>query len=319
VTLSTGDLQPNFSTSDAEAMGITDQIATYTTGYPNASSAGITNIHLAADLVNDSLIAPGATWSFNDTTGECTADKGFKVATGIADGQYVDSVGGGVCQVATTVFNAVFDAGYPIVERYNHALYESKYPEGRDATVAWPTYDFKWQNDSQNWILLQTSYDSDTVTVTLWGTDPGYTVQTSSSGRMPGQSFTVTQQPDPTLPVGQTVVQTQGVDGWIIWITRDVYDKNGDFLREAKFRSEYGPINEVDRVGTMPVDNNPAPAGDAGTTTGDDSSSGNASQVSSGSTGSNDASGGDGSNTGDTDSGSAGVTTQAVSSAGTMQ
>ena len=116
----------------------------------------IHNVELVAHLVDDKLIAPGEEFSFNKTTGERNAAKGFLVAPVIVNGELTTGLGGGVCQVSTTVFNAAFEAGLTITARTNHALYISHYPQGRDATVDYPDVDLKFVNDTDHWLLLRT-------------------------------------------------------------------------------------------------------------------------------------------------------------------
>src|SRR4029077_10043194 len=126
----------------------TGTVATYETffgGVPNR----IHNVQVVAHLVDDQLIAPGKNWSFNGATGERTAAQGFLEAPVIINGELATGLGGGVCQVSTTVFNAAFDAGLDITARTNHALYISHYPRGRDATVNYPDVDLKFVNDTK--------------------------------------------------------------------------------------------------------------------------------------------------------------------------
>ncbi len=129
----------------------------------------IHNVQLVAHLVDSKLIAPGATFSFNQATGERTAAKGFLEAPVIINGEVETGLGGGVCQVSTTVFNAAYEAGLPITERTNHALYISHYPLGRDATVDYPDVDLKFVNDTPHWLLLRTFVGSASLVVTLYG------------------------------------------------------------------------------------------------------------------------------------------------------
>ena len=124
-------------------MGITGVVASYTTTY-GGTPGRLNNVQLVAQLIDGTLIAPGATFSFNDTTGERTADKGFQEAPVIINGELQNGLGGGVCQVSTTVFNAAYEAGLPITARTNHALYISHYPLGRDATVNYPDLDMRF-------------------------------------------------------------------------------------------------------------------------------------------------------------------------------
>ena len=118
-------------------MGIKKLVASYTTTYGGEANR-LHNVRLVAQLVDRHLIPPGAEFSFNRTTGERTVEKGFLEAPVIINGELQTGLGGGVCQVSTTVFNAAFEAGLPITARTNHSLYISHYPTGRDATVNYP-------------------------------------------------------------------------------------------------------------------------------------------------------------------------------------
>ena len=124
-------------------MGITGVVSSYTTTY-GGTPGRLNNVQLVAELIDGTLIAPGGTFSFNGTTGERTAAKGFQEAPVIINGELQNGLGGGICQVSTTVFNAAFEAGLPITARTNHALYISHYPLGRDATVNYPDLDLKF-------------------------------------------------------------------------------------------------------------------------------------------------------------------------------
>jgi vancomycin resistance protein YoaR len=130
--------QPKRSTAAAQAMGITGTVGTYGTVYGGDPNR-IHNVQLVAHLVDGKLIAPGATFSFNGATGERTAEKGFLVAPVIINGELQTGLGGGICQVSTTVFNAAYEAGLPITARTNHALYISHYPLGATRRSTTPT------------------------------------------------------------------------------------------------------------------------------------------------------------------------------------
>jgi vancomycin resistance protein YoaR len=263
VALTVTTLAPSFSTEDAEAYGITDKIGSYTTEYTVASSAKVTNIHLAADLLNNSLIAPEGTWSFNGTAGNCNEERGFQKAKSIVEGEYVDEIGGGICQVATTVFNAVFDSGLPIAERVNHGFYLIAYPAGRDATVSWQWPDLKFDNDTGHWMLLTMSYTDNSVTCTLWGTNPGYTVESSDSGFTDRTDFEKKEVENPELAKGESKLKQEGVRGRTIVVTRYVYNSAGELLRKTDFKSVYAPEPEIKEVGTKEVPKEEAkPAGE---------------------------------------------------------
>ena len=133
---------PKRTTEIAKTMGIDSVVSSYTTTY-GGTPGRLNNVQLVAKLIDGTLIAPGDTFSFNGTTGERTADKGFQEAPVIINGELQNGLGGGICQVSTTVFNAAFEAGLPITARTNHALYISHYPLGRDATVNYPDLDLE--------------------------------------------------------------------------------------------------------------------------------------------------------------------------------
>ena len=162
--------QPGRTTAAAQAMGITGQSSARTRRSTVAIANRIHNVQLVAHLVDDKLIAPGATFSFNGATGERSAAKGFVEAPVIINGELSTGLGGGVCQVSTTVFNAAYEAGLPITARTNHALYISHYPLGRDATVDYPDIDLKFVNDTPHWLLLRTFVGSSSLVVSLYGT-----------------------------------------------------------------------------------------------------------------------------------------------------
>ncbi|MDR3037072.1 MAG: VanW family protein [Coriobacteriales bacterium] len=250
IVLTVTTLEPAFSTAQAKDLHITDKIASYTTEYTTASKAKVTNIHLASDLINNTLIAPGGVWSFNDTAGECNAQRGFQEATSIVLGEYVDEIGGGICQVATTVYNAVFDSGLPIVERVNHGFYLVAYPAGRDATVSWKWPDLKFENDTDSWMLLTMSYTDSSVTCTLWGTDPKYRVESESTGATDRTDFETKKIDNPEMPKGEERIKQEGVRGRTIVVTRYVYNRAGELLRKTAFKSVYAPETEVIEVGT---------------------------------------------------------------------
>ena len=165
---------PAHDTAWAQSLGIKEQVSTFTTRH-NAGEDRVVNIHRAADILNNTVVEPGATFSLNDTIGPRTAERGFVVAPVFYGGETED-VGGGVSQVATTTFNAVFFGGYQDVYHKPHSIYISRYPMGREATVNYPTVDLKFRNDSKAGVLIRTSYSSTSITVTFYGDKEGKTV-----------------------------------------------------------------------------------------------------------------------------------------------
>ncbi len=171
---------PERTTRDAKAMGITGLVGAYQTFYGGVPNR-IHNVQLVAHLIDDHYIAPGAEFSFNDTTGDRNEDKGFLEAPVIINGELENGLGGGVCQVSTTTFNAAYEAGLSITDRTNHALYISHYPQGRDATVNYPDLDLKFVNDTENWLWLRTFVSSSSLTVALYGTPQNRRVESEGT------------------------------------------------------------------------------------------------------------------------------------------
>jgi vancomycin resistance protein YoaR len=239
------------STSEARAMRITGLVASYQTFYGGEPNR-IHNVQLVSHLVDGHVIAPGAVFSFNEATGARTADKGFLEAPVIINGELKTGLGGGVCQVSTTVFNAAYEAGLPIVSRTNHALYISHYPQGRDATVNYPDVDLKFVNDTGHWLLLRTWVGSSSLTVALYGTPVHRRVVSEARPLVVSGSTPTKKVPDPSLVRGEEVVEETGAPPRTTSVHRLVYDPNGKLLLDSVFYSSYVGEPKVIRVGTKP-------------------------------------------------------------------
>jgi vancomycin resistance protein YoaR len=257
-----GRAQPHRSTAEARAMGITGVVGAYETVYGGDPNR-VHNVQLVAHLVDGKLIAPGATFSFNQATGARTAEKGFREAPVIINGELQTGLGGGVCQVSTTVFNAAYDAGLPITARTNHALYISHYPLGRDATVDYPNIDLKFVNDTGHWLLLRTFVGSSSLVVGLYGTPQHRRVVSDAEPLRVVSPPKVEKTPDPNLLVGETAVDDEGVPAQSTSVRRRVYAPDGKLLSDATWSSYYRSEPKQVRVGTQ----KPEPATTTTTTT----------------------------------------------------
>jgi len=209
----------------------------------------IHNVQLVAHLVDNKLIAPGATFSFNGATGERSAEKGFLEAPVIINGELQTGLGGGVCQVSTTVFNAAYEAGLPITARTNHALYISHYPLGRDATVNYPDVDLKFVNDTGHWLLLRTFVGSSSLTVGLYGTPQHRRVETTTAPLRVVSPPPVTKTVDATLAPGTVTVDDYGVPAQSTSVERKVYAAGGKLLSDETWYSSYRAEPKIIRVG----------------------------------------------------------------------
>jgi vancomycin resistance protein YoaR len=243
--------QPERSTADAKAMGITGVVGSYTTTY-GGTPGRLNNVQLVAELIDGALVAPGARFSFNETTGERNAAKGFEEAPVIINGELQNGIGGGVCQVSTTVFNAAFEAGLSIEKRTNHALYIGHYPTGRDATVNYPDLDLVFRNDTDKWLLLRTFVGPGSLTVNLYGTPTGRRVETETAplevdGKVPWKRID-----DPTMFKGTKVVERYGAAPRKTSVTRRVYAPDGTLMYDTSWSSYYVGEPTVVRLGTKP-------------------------------------------------------------------
>lgn len=232
-----GPIEPAFTTAKAEALGIKEVVSTYTTNYPYAAYR-LTNIHRAADLIDGGIVMPGETWSLNKTVGERTAENGFAKGTIINNGRFETDFGGGVSQVATTMFNAVFFAGLKDVMHKPHSFWIDRYPAGREATVAWPSLDLKWQNDSGNPVFIDTAYTDSTITVTLLGTKKYDQIKSVSSAKYD------TVAPKTVNDTRAGCVEQGPSQGFKIDVTR-VFVKDGKEVRREQFHTRYDAADNI--------------------------------------------------------------------------
>jgi vancomycin resistance protein YoaR len=239
------------SLAEAQAMGITGVVGSYHTTYGGIPNR-LHNVALVSDLIDGTLIAPGKTFSFNATTGERTSEKGFLEAPVIINGELQTGLGGGVCQVSTTVFNAAYEAGLPIEQRTNHALYISHYPLGRDATVNYPDLDLKFTNDTGKWLLLRTFVGSGSLTVNLYGTPQDRRVESIEQPLKVGAPPGIKRVADPTMEKGSVVVEDYGEPARSTAVTRIVRSASGAVLHENTWYSSYRSEPKIVRVGTKP-------------------------------------------------------------------
>ncbi len=247
--LATVVTQPDVTTDKAKQMGIVGVVGSYETIYGGDANRRH-NVQLVAHLVDDHLIAPGAQFSFNKTTGERTADKGFLEAPVIINGELQTGLGGGVCQVSTTVFNAAFEAGLSITERTNHALYISHYPLGRDATVDYPSLDLKFVNDTGHWLLIRTFVGESSLVVTLYGTPVRRRVEVETAPLRVVGPAPLEKVKDPTLPQGEKVLEESGVPAQATSVRRRVFSAAGKLLYDSTWYSSYRAEPKIVRVGT---------------------------------------------------------------------
>ena len=245
-----------FTTDDALALGVRQRVMSFTTEMGDSSANRIHNVHLMADYIDGTIVKPGETFSFNKVVGPRTTARGFLEGQAIYGTVAVASIGGGVCQTATTLFNNAFELGLPVLARWNHTTYIAHYPVGRDATVSWGGPDLVFRNDLRNALLIKASYTDKTLTFTFYGTPQGRKVIERTGPR--------TNLVEPQLryaldlnaaPGSVTTARGSGQPGFDITIFRQVLEE-GKLVRSDSFTSHYldegptkvyGPGQEVPR------------------------------------------------------------------------
>jgi vancomycin resistance protein YoaR len=225
-----------FTTEQAKALLPNLQRAsTFTTYYPPSADRHA-NISTGASQFDGVVILPGQTFSFWELLGPVTVARGYAFAGAIINNRSEDNViGGGLCQVSTTIFNAVAAQGYDILERHAHGYYIDRYPVGYDAAVFEPGVDFKWRNDTANPVFLWSWSDWTSVTIDVWGIPTGRTVTLSAPLQKNFVQPAADQPADPHFPKGVTVA------GRDVFRTRTVYE-NGKVLHQDFFASHYAPV-----------------------------------------------------------------------------
>lgn len=244
-------LVPKVDGSNLDALGITTKLGVGSSNFDGSDDARATNIIVGAQLLNGTLIPPHGTFSFNHSIGVIGPELGF-VEGQVIDGEQIGrDYGGGICQVSTTVFRAAFFAGMPIVEGWPHrwrlGFYEmDDWTPGLDASIMQPEGDpfgggdFRFQNPSDSWMLVESYVDYPRVFVILYGADLGYTVDVSDP--IYGATYDPlppSERVDPKLPAG-TVVQTEwAAPGLDINYLRTVYDRDGNTVLSDNWETNF--------------------------------------------------------------------------------
>lgn len=236
--------QPEFTTADARKLGIKQQVSTFTTYYPHANYRNV-NLSRAAELIDGTVLKPGETFSLNDTVGERTVANGFTEGYIISNGILTGDLGGGVSQMATTLFNAAFFAGLKDVEHKPHSFYIDRYPVGREATVAWGSVDLKFKNDTPYGILIDASVSpssyssSGAVTVSMYSTK--YWDITTRTGERYNFTSPQTREID-----SATCTPNTGYGGFDIDVWRYFRKAGSDELvKTEKMHTTYTPSDTV--------------------------------------------------------------------------
>jgi vancomycin resistance protein YoaR len=244
----TGDVEltgakASFSTEDAEQLGIKKVTGQFTTQFPYATYRNV-NIGRAAELINNTVLKPGDTFSLNGIVGERTAKNGFVEGYIIQGGKFKKELGGGVSQSATTTYNAMFFAGLKDIQHQPHTLYIDRYPPGREATVAWPTLDLKFQNNTEYGVLVQayvkkaTPSSQGSITVKMWSTK---TYDEIESSALKKSNFTTGRNITDDDPKCEPQAPVQG---FTVNYSR-IFRNDGKVVKTEPFRWTYAPTDRI--------------------------------------------------------------------------
>jgi vancomycin resistance protein YoaR len=250
------DQQPQVSTQDVLGMKVTGLLASYTTYFDTSSVNRTYNVNVAADALDHSLVKPGDVFSFNRVVGPRSEEAGYKEALVIEQNKFIPGIGGGVCQVSSTLYNSVLLAGLQIVERSNHSLPVTYVPLGRDATVAYGSYDLRFRNNTGGYLYIKTRAGGGVLAIAILGNTAEKKKVELETDVDKVLDFKVVTKNDPSLYQGKTLVETEGVKGYQVRAYRMI---NG--VRTLLSDDVYAPVDKIVHVGTMPVPETPPPPG----------------------------------------------------------
>jgi vancomycin resistance protein YoaR len=180
------------------------------------------------------VLLPGEVYSVNETLGPRTATRGFTMAPTIVKGEMDDTVGGGISQFATTLFNAVLRGGYEIIERQPHSIYFSRYPMGHEATLSYPKPDLIFRNDTPSGMVIRTRYSGTFIKVMVFGDNNGRVVTTDVSKAFDSVEPAIEYIADPTRPPEEEEVEEKGDWGFTVYASRTVKEKDGTERTESR-------------------------------------------------------------------------------------
>ena len=243
--------KPKVRTEDLGDKIFKQTLSKYTTIYDAGNTSRASNIALACKTINETIIQPGETFSYNKVLGNTTKEKGYKLGGAYVGGKVVQAYGGGICQVSTTLYNSVLYANLEIVERYNHSYAVSYVPAGRDATVSYGGKDFKFKNNRNYPIKIVANAKNGVVNISLKGIkeDKEYDIEISSSV-LSTTPFETTYQDNNTLAEGKQKIIQKGHNGYKSKAYKTV-KYNGKVISKTLLSSDtYKPMNRIIEKGT---------------------------------------------------------------------
>lgn len=243
--------EPKIKVADLGDVLFKTLIATYTSKYDISDKNRVTNLEIAANRCNNTVLYPGDEFSYNKALGHRTTANGYKMGNSFAGGKVVQTIGGGICQVSSTLYNAVLRAGLTITDRTAHGMYVQYVPQSTDATVVDNAIDFKFRNDRKYPVKIVTTCENGVMTASIYGVkeadEPTIDIETKILETI---EYTTQKQNDSSMKKGTTKVVQKPVNGYVSEAYK-VYYKNGkETSRELISKDKYIPTNEIIKVGT---------------------------------------------------------------------
>lgn len=242
--------KPSKTVKDIGTEAFPDLLATFSTKY-NAGNAGrTTNLRLAANKINGTVLLPNEEFSYNAVVGERTISAGYKMAATYSNGAVVDGLGGGICQISSTLYDAVVMANLKITTRRNHQFVTSYVPAGKDATVVWGSQDFKFVNSRKYPVRITATVQGGVATVQVWGIKEEVEYDISIETKKIATIAPTTQYvQDPSLASGQQKVVQAGSDGRKVEAYK-VMKLNGQVVSTTLLsRDTYNAMKRIVHVG----------------------------------------------------------------------
>lgn len=250
--------QPDYTAAEYQALLFRDVLGQCTTDFNPGNVGRTTNVLLATDFCNGVILMPGDIFSYNEAVGPRTYERGFKDATVYVGNSAEDGVGGGICQVSSTIYYAALRADLAITERYAHSRMVTYVPLGEDATVAWGSKDFRFENNTPFPLKVVTSHKTNNLTVKLLGTqtvaNKVVKIETTELSKTP---FEVVYEIDETLPIGTEKVDANGYTGYKTESYRVVYIDGKEVSRTFENKSTYKKYDKI--IKHNPADPNAVP------------------------------------------------------------
>ena len=245
---------PKKTLADLGEKAFPDQLSTYTTRYNAGNYNRSNNLELAAKAINGTILMPGETFSYNQTVGERTISAGYKAAGAYAGGKVVQDVGGGICQISSTLYNAVLLANLEVTDRSNHCFETSYVAAGRDATVNWGTVDFQFKNNRNYPIKIETAAKDGIATAQIYGIKEETEYEVIIQSKITSYIYRTTKyKNDATLEEGKEIVEESGFDGCNSE-TYKILKLNGKVISQTLVSIDtYDPMDRIVIRGTKKI------------------------------------------------------------------